>query len=389
MKRKKVLIIGGVIICLAAVFVMLPKPKSFKEIARQYDFITLKRMDLSERVDATGNVIALAKKDIYADYEGSVAKVSVKAGDQVKKGAILIAIDSSALEREWQEANFNLQEAELSVNQSKAQLATELAINRLNTSNAIQVESNYHQLDLNQEQVKQAKEKVAALKVKNDGYYAANNGQLFIRAPFDGQIAWINVRPGDKISPQSLLATVLKPEALGVEAQIDENDISLVRTGQQAEISGNDPAQSKNKGLVTEISVVGRSTTETGQTALATATVGTGVIDFPVRIQLAGKPQGLRPGMSVDVTIMAEEHANVLAVPAGSVINKNGESFVKVRQGNQLIEKRVRLGFEQGKYWEVKAGLRPGDQVAVPKPAAMGKQATGTGQPARMSAFGR
>lgn len=373
LKKKTAVITGGIILILAVSVFVLLKPRHSKDLTQQYDFFPVQRMDLSEKIDATGQVLALDKKDLYADYEGAVDKVNVKAGDYVKKGDILIAVSSSVLKEQWQAAIATLKQAEIGLSQASTQLTTELALNKVSKTNALQVGNYSYQVGLYKEQVNQAKERVEALKTKNDGYYMANNEKLLIRAPFNGQIAWINVRQGDKINPQTLLATIMKPDALGVEALVDQNDISMVVDGQKALVTGKDSGQSQNTGFVMEKSGLGQAAGE--------------IINFPVRIKLAGDSRGLLPGMSVDVTVMADEHPNVLAVPAGSVNRKNGRDLVYIRRGDGISPVTVELGFKRGKFWEVKSGLHPGDQVAVPKPPLLARQPAMTGAGRRSGMF--
>jgi multidrug efflux pump subunit AcrA (membrane-fusion protein) len=71
--------------------------------------------------------------------------------------------------------------------------------------------------------------------------------------------------------------------------------------------------------------------------------------------------------MSVDVTVLADQHPNVLTIPSGSVTQKNGKQLVKVLRQKRLVQVPVELGVKQGKNWEVKSGLKAGDKVAVPK----------------------
>jgi RND family efflux transporter MFP subunit len=371
-RRNPVVIIGIIVLILLGSFLTaLLKKGNQKNSSRNHDFYTVKRMDLSETIDATGNVFALEKKDLYADYEGAVETINVKGGDQVKKGDVLITIKSSILKEQWNEANAALKQAELNLAQASALLATELGLNRIQKSNAIQLESYTHQVSLYREQVSQAKTRLNALEEKNDGYYMADNEKLFIRAPFTGKVAWINVQPGDKALPQTVLGTVIKPDALGVEAQIDQNDINQVKPGQKAIVIGKDLEQSENEGLVTEMSILGEEKEE--------------VVNFPVRIKLNGTTQGLQPGMEVDVTVLTTGYTGVLAIPAGSVIQKDNQDFVQVKRGNHLDLAAVELGFKQGKYWEVKSGLKAGDEVAVTKPEFASKQSGGK-QP-RMPGF--
>jgi RND family efflux transporter MFP subunit len=179
----------------------------------------------------------------------------------------------------------------------------------------------------------------------------ADNEKLFIRAPFTGKVAWINVQPGDKVLPQTLLGTVINPNDLGVQAWIDQNDINLVKAGQKAIVIGKDPKQSENEGLVYETSILGEESEE--------------AVNFPIRIKLNRTTQGLQPGMEVDVKVFTDEHTDVLAIPTGSVIQKDNRDLVKVKRDGRLVTVAVELGLKQGKYWEVKSGLKSGDQVAM------------------------
>lgn len=367
MKRKKVFVICSVIlIVMLLLAVVIPRLKKSQNISELYDFIKVQRMDLSEKIDGTGKVVALEKKDLYSDYAGSVERVNVKAGDSVKKGEILLSISSSVLKDQWQNADSTLKQAELNLKQAQTELATEIALNSISKDNAIRVESAYHKVASSKEQVNQAKQQAEALKLKNDGYYAGDQ-KLLIRAPFNGQIAWVNINEGDKISTQTLLTTVINPDTLGVEALIDENDISLVEKGQKVTVIGNDSDQSENSGLITEISILGQSSGE--------------IVSFPVRIKITDKPEGLLPGMSVDVNVFASEYPDVLTVPASSISTQKGRNFVNLRKGDRVVQAEVKLGIKQGKYWEVKSGLKAGDQIVVFKPALLSKQSSLSGGP--------
>lgn len=357
MKRKIMVIIIAVFSLGAVSYAFWPKTNPMDDIHAKYNLVSVQRMDLSQTVEATGQVYPLEKKDIYSDYEGVIEKIQVKAGDTVKAGDVLLTIQSSTLQEQLDQAKTELKQAQLNLDKAKVQMGTELAINRVSTDNALELESYTHQIGLYKEQVKEAELKVKALTEKNDGLVQGDS--LIIRAPFDGQVAWINVKSGDKITPEILLATIIKPDALGVEAEIDQNDIGMLAVGQKAIIIGKDSEQTENGGQVTEIGVQGESDDE--------------VVNFPVRLKVDSSSQGLQPGMSVDITIVTQERADVLAVPASAVTEKDGKYIVNVLRGEKLVPVTVKLGLQEGKFWEVVSGLKSGDQVAVAKPAVLGQ----------------
>ncbi len=374
MRKKLVWIGGGIALIGLALFFLLPKSNNLKDLAKRYDFYTVKAMDLSQRIDATGNVLALDKKDLYADYEGMVEKVPVKAGDLVKKDDVILIIDSAILKSQWLDAKSALNQAKVNLTQTSGQAATELYLNQVSKTNAVQLENYYQQVAIYREQVKQAQEKLDSLNARNDGFYMAGNEKLFIRAPFNGKVAWINAQQGEKITPQTLLATVIKPDTLAVDAQVDQNDIHAVQVGQNALVTGKDDRRSQNPGVVMAVSTLGQ---QAGNVAGGQA--ASDIIDFPVRIRMSGAARGLMPGMTADVTVLSHELPDVLAVPAAGVSQRDGRNLVNVRRGNRIVAVAVELGLKSGKYWQVKSGLRAGDVVAVAKPEvlAMGSGAAG------------
>ncbi|HYH04892.1 MAG TPA: efflux RND transporter periplasmic adaptor subunit [Bacillota bacterium] len=361
-KGKVAWIAGGAVLVALVSLWAIPRFLNKQPALGQYDLVSVQRMDLSEKVEATGSVLALEKKDLYVDYEGTVESVNVKAGDTVQKGDILLEIHSTSLKEQWEEANSALKQARINAGLAAGQLATELYLNKVSKDNALQLENHSHQVALYREQEKQAKQRLAALNSKNDGYYVADNEKLFIRAPFGGEVAWVNVRQGEKVTPQLILATVIQPDRLVVEAQVDENDIHLIKNGQKALIDGKVSGQASNTGKVAEISSLGQPAGE--------------LVHFPVRVKLEGNRAGLRPGMSVDVTVVANERSDVLAVPTASVIQKNGKTFVNVKRGEKVREVQIKLGERYAKYWEVKSGLKEKDTVAIAQPFVAQQKAT-------------
>lgn len=388
MKKKTLILSGAAILGILTASFLFFRPQKPDQFAR-YDFVTVKRMDLSERIEATGQVIALEKKELYPDFEGTVQKINVKAGDDVKAGDLIMTLDSTLLNSQWQDANSLLKQAKINLNQAKTQLATEIALNRISKNNALQLEAYTNQVRLYSEQVKQAEHDLQSLKAKNNSVYTSKNNQLSIHAPFSAKISWVDVMEGDKISPQSRLATLIKPDRLGVDAQIDENDINLIRTGLPVQVAGKDTKQTVNSGRVSEISSQGHSTVVSGGTGAQPITDG--VINFLVRIMLHGTPKGLLPGMSADVTILASSHPNAVTIPAGAVTRMGGNDMVRIRRGDKILPIKVNLGLKQGKYYEVKFGLKPGDRVAVAKPPSIANFSNGTVGGQRMGGppFGR
>jgi multidrug efflux pump subunit AcrA (membrane-fusion protein) len=76
---------------------------------------------------------------------------------------------------------------------------------------------------------------------------------------------------------------------------------------------------------------------------------------------------GLRPGLTVKVRIIAEEHKDCLVVPRAAVVaDENGDNVIAVVEGEQATHKSVKIGLEENGLIEIKAeGLEAGTTVAT------------------------
>lgn len=89
--------------------------------------------------------------------------------------------------------------------------------------------------------------------------------------------------------------------------------------------------------------------------------------------------EGLRPGMSAEVTIHVNNTIeNVLAIPVQAVIGgaESGSTRkVLVLAGGEVVEREVRLGLSNERMAEVREGLQAGDQVVVNPKVVVGSAA--------------
>jgi len=77
-------------------------------------------------------------------------------------------------------------------------------------------------------------------------------------------------------------------------------------------------------------------------------------------------PRGeLRPGMFVEVTIIAERRTEVPVIPREAVTERGGRKVVFVLEGQKVSRRDVVLGLGDDDVVEIRAGLEPGERVVV------------------------
>jgi len=184
---------------------------------------------------------------------------------------------------------------------------------------------------------------------------------MTIKAPIDATVVALFVNPGESVDVTKTLiqfvamdrlmvdvdvpAEQLPPNALGLAAQI------LMSSG--ASTAASQPSQDASPPIIGKVSFV------SPQVDPRTASVQVG-IDLPADAKL-------KPGLTVRVRIIAEEHKDVLAVPREAVTtDENGDSVVAVVEGDQATHKTVKTGLEENGLIEIQAdGVAEGTTVVT------------------------
>jgi HlyD family secretion protein len=99
MKLKFILI---VVLVVVAIFVVYKSFFGEKELP--YDWITLQRQNIVQKVSATGQVTSAKKIELQFEIAGKISKIIVDTGDEVKAGDVLATLETSELETQVSEA---------------------------------------------------------------------------------------------------------------------------------------------------------------------------------------------------------------------------------------------------------------------------------------------
>jgi Membrane-fusion protein len=361
-----------------------------------YDIFQAKRMDLSEKIDATANVITEKNGSMYSPYSATVKQILAKPGQEVHKGDLLLILQMKDADVINYAAGYksSLDQAKSSLNMAQNALERQQTLYKVQGTTIDELENAQKAVQQYEAQVSEYTLKVQSL-TKN-GVDADNN--ILIKAPFDAEVSWINVKEAQSVAITDELLTLGGASAIRVEAAVDQGDISQIKEGQRALITANDENRTVIPGIVTSFG--------------STGTVSSSVVTFPVDIKPLGAndptgnqngmsnpnsknrrqfrnnglrsqrsqpdQKGLKPpvqnlskllksGMTVDVSIMVDAHPDVLAIPLRAVTQVNGQSVVKVLKQGKEVTQKVQLGFISDKYVEVVSGLSESVQVIVPK----------------------
>ena len=197
------------------------------------------KRDLVSVVTASGKIEANSQVDISSDITGRIVKLTVREGDMVKKGELLVQIDPSQYQSVVQRAEALLQSSQAGLMQvranrdhTKRQLDRALEIRRSNanliSTEAVEQAQNAYDVALatyqsNESVVDQAR---AQLQEAKD-----NLAKTRIYAPIDGRVTRLAVEQGEVAVPGTfsretgLLMRVADMSGILAKVDVDETDV--------------------------------------------------------------------------------------------------------------------------------------------------------------------
>ena len=102
-----------------------------------------------------------------------------------------------------------------------------------------------------------------------------------------------------------------------------------------------------------------------GEVIRLAPSVDTNTHTFRAEVAVSNPQRLLRPGMFVEVTIIAEQRLDVPVVPRESVARRGGKTVVFVLTGQRVARRDISLGLGDDDRVEVLAGVAPGDRIVV------------------------
>jgi HlyD family secretion protein len=196
-----------------------------------------------EAVAATGILEALSENvAIGVPQPGLVTEVFVKVNDSFKKGDPLLKLDDRDLisQKLTTEAQVGISKAQIEVSQAQlskveGQLARLEAVKDARAVSQDDLDNRTQDVTISRAQVDAAKAQLASAKSSLESISLLIE-RLTVRAPRDGSVIQLNIRAGEyaATSPKSPAMIIGDIDKLQVRADIDEQNATRIRPGQEA-----------------------------------------------------------------------------------------------------------------------------------------------------------
>lgn len=311
------------------------------------------RGDMVDEVSESGKITPRFDVDIKSKVSGEVLSVAVEEGQSVRKGDPLYAILDTDYARNVQLARVALKQAQLQ--RENAEVDRQRKEQALATRGISAAE-----YDVARRQVELADVGIENARVQLQG---AQDQLAYTRitAPIDGVVIVRSVEPGEVVTagvtatvngvPQMTIAQI---DRLLLEIDLNQVDVAKVKLGQTADILLDAYPGVTVPGVVTQIAAAGHTDT----------TRNIDVFTVKVEVDPSTASVAIKPGMTAEVHIRIGTYAGVVRLPAESVFEEDGTSYVYVvtdADGKKTKTRTaIQIGHRTDREVEVTGGVTEG-----------------------------
>ena len=349
---------------------------------------------------ANGYIVADRRAAVSPKISGRLEYLGVDTGSRVKPGQIIARLEHRDLdaqlsdvksslanyqaarlqaEAELEGARASLAQAQANMQKSRLELARQTNLLERGVTSKADSDNATAQARVDEGQVRSAEAQIRASQAKIESssqqvhsaearirMVEAQLEYTSIRSPFEGLVISKDAEVGETVAPaifggtstRGSVVTIVDPNSLEVEVDINESDIAKITPGLTAEVTLD---ALPNEKLPAEV----RKIVPTADRQKATVKVKVRFNEIDSRIL---------PDMNAKVTFMqrqetsAKTEASRVTVPKAAVQQRDGKSTVFVFNDGRVVSQPVTVGSEFGDRVEIKQGLAGGETVIVKGP---------------------
>ncbi len=301
----------------------------------------VRNAELVQAVYATGFVEADAVANLSAECSGTVSYIGALEGQHVSAGQKILQFDSL--------------QPQLAVREARAAFSEQQVLARDNRSRSARKKNLFAEGAISRQELEEAEknsvqseellqQKELQLRMREDDLK-----KLTVIAPFSGILTLQNVKAGDYVATNTLVARVVDPARYMVTVEVDELDIPRIRNGQATTVAFDAYPEKRFSAVVSRIVPQTDRVTKTSR----------------IYLTLGNPPDNIQAGMTATANIIYNTRANALLVKKSSLFEENRQTYVWKVENGRLKKQLIRQGVSDMTFVEVLQGLKKGDKIAL------------------------
>lgn len=398
-KHKKLIIgiITAVVVIAGAMAIFAPKGPKAPEVT----VAKAAKRDITSQVTASGTVAPKVEVTISSEVAGEVVELPVNDGDHVKKGQLLVRIDTETLQLQVAQKEASLSATKANAERAKAQMERSDRVlkdqEKLFDSNYISADT-LREARMNADVNRASYESALADIVQQQRSLDESKKNLkkaIIYSPMDGIVSSRSVELGDRVVGTgdysgTEIMKVADFGVMNVEIDVNETDVVNVKVGNVATIAIDAIPDTTFTGSVVEIASSAKTSSSTEN-----------AVTFLVKVHIDQNDERIRPGMTATADIDTGHADDVIAVPLQSVTVRDKQTVAKVlgkpeveapvvtenittnrkdkkrtrkeldnlqrvvfiHKDGKVYLREVKTGISDSRYMEIKSGVEEGEEV--------------------------
>ncbi|SFD23264.1 efflux RND transporter periplasmic adaptor subunit [Devosia psychrophila] len=307
------------------------------------EIVTVQPRLIEDLVKVTGTLHPVQEAAIAAQVGGLAETVTVRPGDYVEAGQLLVEVGTTdlQLQLDQQRSTMGSSVVQLRAAQTTLERTKLLADKGLAAKTALDgaqadVDGLTATIATQQSQVALAE---------------ANLLRARVLAPFAGTVASRSIEPGQIVSPGTTMLSIVDLSTVRVEVVAALKDSARIVAGQSVRLAVQGMTGQDFIGTVDRVSPVAE----------------TGTRSIKVYLNLDNTDGNLRGGMFVTGEIVVQQNEGILAVPTEAIVRRDEATFVMAIVDGVLNEHPI----ETGSTWlaanlvEARSGISAGDTIVA------------------------
>jgi len=336
-------IVMGVLLVLAGVAITLLALRT-----PRVDALQMQPGPLVRTLQFSARVATLSRVDIGSTLTGRVAQVRVREGAQVRRGQVLITLETDELKAAVSQAVAAERQADATLQVARATLTRAQQLVAQGFYSAAQLEEAQRAVDVAQAQQGSARAAVGAARARLE--------QTAVLAPTDARVLSRLVEPGQIVQPGHALMSLALAGPTQLSAQVDERFLDQLQTGQKAMVVADAFAGQRFAARVLSIAPV--------------VDPQRGAIEVKFALEQL-PPAFLREDMTLSVEVETGRRDRTLVLPLAALQMQtqgaaaNQQATVLLVQNHHAQTRTVHLGLRTLDAVEILDGLAAGDTVLL------------------------
>lgn len=294
--KKRVFITIAVLAAIAAAGIVL-KPKGNVVPPSKYRTTLVDRGAINQTVTATGTINPVALINVGSQVSGTVSELHADFNDRVKKGQVLLKLDSTIFDAQVGQAEANIASAQASLRLAQATYQRNQQLVAQNFVSSLALDQSKREMDVANANLKLAQAQL-------DRSRADLNNSV-IRSPIDGVVIKRTIDLGQTVAASfttpNLFQIAQDLTKMQIDTSVSEADVGLLRDGLPARFVVDAYPEREFHATMRQFRLA--------------PNVVQNVVTYNVVLDVDNSDEMLKPGMTAQVRLVVANRPDVLRIP--------------------------------------------------------------------------